>query len=217
METIDIVSRLLLATALGGLIGLERELHGQAAGLRTHIIVCLGSTLIMMVSIEVGRMYANADPSRIAAQVVTGMGFLGAGAIMKFGTTVKGLTTAACLWTVAGIGLAVGLGMWLPAVLVTVLVFVSIFVLDKLEKAIFIGRTYKRIVVTTKDVSGIIGRIEKVIEDHGITIKDVGINKLLSEKKVQLTALVKMPENLNFDKFSKDVSMVDGVEQFEVD
>lgn len=217
MEMIDIVSRLLLATALGGLIGLERELHGQAAGLRTHIIVCLGSTLIMMVSIEVGRMYGNADPSRIAAQVVTGMGFLGAGAIMRFGTTVKGLTTAACLWTVAGIGLAVGLGLWLPAVLVTVLVFVSIFVLDKLEKMIFIGRTYKRVVVTTRDVSGIIGRIERVIEDHGITIKDVGINKLLNEKKVQLTALAKMPETLDFDKFSKDVSKVDGVEHFEVD
>ena len=113
----ELLLRLVLACVLGGIIGYERQSRHKSAGLRTNMLVCLGSCLVMVLSQEIYLRvegYTNADPARLAAQVVSGIGFLGAGAIMKEGLTVTGLTTAACLWVVAGVGLAVGAGMWEP-------------------------------------------------------------------------------------------------------
>ena len=216
MGPIEILIKLVSATILGGIVGLERELHDQPAGLRTHIIVCVGSALIMIVSLEMSSFSRMADPSRIAAQVVTGIGFLGAGAIIRFGASVRGLTTAACLWTVAAIGLAVGANMYLPAIIVTIIVLLAIFVFDKLEKVIFRGKTYKKMIVTARDVPGLIGKMETVVEVHEVIIKNVGINKLLAENKVQLTVLVKVPGKFDLEKLSKEISAIDGIEQFEI-
>lgn len=129
----EILIRLVLAVAAGGLIGLEREIHGRAAGFRTHILVCLGSTLIMLLSIY-GFTGApvQGDPARLAAQVVSGIGFLGAGTILREGLSIKGLTTAASLWVVAGIGLAIGSGFYLGAVIATVLAVLTL--VNKLEQ-----------------------------------------------------------------------------------
>ena len=113
----ELLLRLVLACVLGGIIGYERQSRHKSAGLRTNMLVCLGSCLVMVLSQEIYLRvegHTNADPARLAAQVVSGIGFLGAGAIMKEGLTVTGLTTAACLWVVAGVGLAVGAGMWEP-------------------------------------------------------------------------------------------------------
>jgi putative Mg2+ transporter-C (MgtC) family protein len=112
----DIALNLLLAAGLSGLIGLEREWHVRTAGLRTHMMVGLGSALFTMAGLDLG-----SDPSRVAAQIVTGIGFLGAGAIFRSGETIKGLTTAAGLWTVAGIGMAAGAGLVAMAVTATVI------------------------------------------------------------------------------------------------
>lgn len=136
---IQIVIRLVLAFVLGGLIGLEREVHGRAAGLRTHILVCLGSSLIMLTSMHLFHLYrgvATVDPARIAAGVITGIGFLGAGTIIRSKVSVSGLTTAASLWAVAGIGLAIGSGFYLGAYVTAVMVLFTLFVLTKLEKAL---------------------------------------------------------------------------------
>ena len=112
LTDMQMMARLALAVVLGGLVGLERQMHRRSAGLRTHILVCLGSCLIMLTSMHVFDIY-NArvalDPARIAAGVITGIGFLGAGAIIRDREGVKGLTTAASLWVVAGIGLYVSL------------------------------------------------------------------------------------------------------------
>jgi len=132
------ILRLFLATLLGGLIGLEREIHGKVAGLRTHALVSLGSALMMVVSIDIYAAYrgvAPVDPSRIAAQVVSGIGFLGAGAIIRFPKGITGLTTAASLWVVAGIGLACGAGFFKPALVTTVLVFVVLVLFAQLGRA----------------------------------------------------------------------------------
>ena len=123
----EMVNRLALAAALGSVIGLERERLLWAAGLRTHMLVCVGACLIMLVSAfgfsdVLGQPNVVLDPSRIAAQVVSGIGFLGAGTILLRGEVVKGLTTAASLWAVAAIGLAVGSGLYVPALATTVLV-----------------------------------------------------------------------------------------------
>ncbi len=114
-----VLLRLSVAAILGGAIGLERELRERQAGLRTHLVVCVGAALFTLVGVY-GFTSAHTDPSRIAAQIVTGIGFLGAGAIIRQGLSVRGLTTAATLWLVAAIGMAAGAGYWDGAVIATV-------------------------------------------------------------------------------------------------
>jgi putative Mg2+ transporter-C (MgtC) family protein len=137
----QVMIRLTISLALGGLIGLERQMHRRAAGLRTHILVCLGSCLIMLTSIYISDIYKNGpmvDPSRIAAGVITGIGFLGAGAIIREREkeAVKGLTTAASLWVVAGIGLASGCGFYIAAFFTAALALVTLFFLGYFERNI---------------------------------------------------------------------------------
>ena len=132
MDELDIVIRLGMAALIGGIIGIERELHGKAAGLRTHCLVSIGSALFVLVSIEIFHTYqsvATVDPSRVAAQVVTGIGFLGAGTIIRSQAGgVQGLTTAAGLWTVSGIGMACGLGFYTAALIATVITLVVLVI-----------------------------------------------------------------------------------------
>ncbi len=138
-----ILKRLLLAFILGGIIGLEREKKGQAAGLRTHILVCLGSCLVTIISLYIYELYQKStpvDPSRIAASIVTGIGFLGAGAIIRAGKDVRGLTTAASIWISSALGMAVGIGFIFAAVITTILTFFTLsflkWVENKLERDI---------------------------------------------------------------------------------
>lgn len=131
------IIRLLLSFVLGSLIGVEREKKGRSAGLRTHILVSLGSTLIMLISLYMYHQYGAAtsiDPVRIAAGVVTGIGFLGAGAIIRSSERNRGLTTAASIWVSAAIGLAVGCGYILIAVVASLIVFLTLAPLKRLEK-----------------------------------------------------------------------------------
>ncbi len=133
--TIEFILRLLAATAMGAAIGLEREYHAKEAGIRTHILVAMGSCLFMILSIYgfdtmLGRDHVSFDPSRIASQVVTGIGFIGAGTIILQKQMVRGLTTAAGLWVTAAIGLACGNGMYLIALTTTAIVLVSLGVLN---------------------------------------------------------------------------------------
>src|SRR6185295_5857357 len=162
MDSADIqrAGRLCLAGLLGGLVGLEREISSQPAGLRTHMIVALGSCLIMLVSIHMSDLNGTkADPGRIAAQVVAGVGFLGAGAIMRSGLSVRGLTTAACLWTVAAIGLAVGCGFWRAAVVTTGLTLTATVVFQKVERRFTKGKSIRKFVVQAKDSPTLVARL----------------------------------------------------------
>lgn len=140
---LSLLGRLLLATALGGLIGLERELAGKPAGLRTNILICVGAALLMDISRSVAAAaeVGPADPARIAAQVVSGIGFIGAGTILVERGSIVGLTTAATLWVVAAIGLAVGSGAYASAVGATLLVVVTLLILGRLENFLFERRT----------------------------------------------------------------------------
>ena len=139
-QDVGMLARLFVATLCGGLIGLEREIHGKVAGLRTHALVSLGSALIMLVSMDMFAAYrgiASVDPTRIAAQVVSGIGFLGAGAIIRFPTGITGLTTAASLWVVSAIGLASGAGFFKPALAATILVLMVLFLFAQMGR--FLG------------------------------------------------------------------------------
>jgi putative Mg2+ transporter-C (MgtC) family protein len=134
---LDVLVNLLLAAALGAAIGFEREVTGKSAGLRTHILICIGSTLFTEVSIAVAALgNGSGDPSRIAAQIVTGIGFLGAGAILRTEGEIRGLTTAATIWVVAAIGIAIGAGEYVTAVGTTALVLVTLWPLRWWERQV---------------------------------------------------------------------------------
>jgi putative Mg2+ transporter-C (MgtC) family protein len=137
---LDLLGGLLLSTVLGGAIGWEREHADKPAGLRTNILICMAATLLADLSQRAAAGSAVADPGRIAAQIVTGMGFLGAGTIIKARGHVTGLTTAATLWVVAAIGMAVGFGAYVEAVGTTLLVLAALIPLRRLEEAIELRR-----------------------------------------------------------------------------
>ena len=140
--TWNLMLRILVAAALGGILGLERDIHGRGAGLRTHLLVSSGAALFMILSthvatfgVVIGLDFTKVtDPGRIAAQIVTGIGFLGAGVIIREGFSVRGLTTAACLWVAAAIGMASGAGLYILATTTTVLALFSLVLLRRLER-----------------------------------------------------------------------------------
>jgi putative Mg2+ transporter-C (MgtC) family protein len=166
--------RLLLASALGGAVGFEREIRDREAGMRTHLLVALGSALFTIVSafafhefLVSGTAVVRADPTRIAAQIVTGIGFLGAGAIIRDGSSVRGLTTAATLWVVAAIGMASGAGFYWAAVLVTVLTILALWPLRIAAYRVVerIKPAENRLVVELKEgysVAPLLGELEQV-------------------------------------------------------
>ena len=138
IHPLEILLRLLVAAGFGAMVGLERERRDQPAGLRTHIILSIGASLAMILSIELASQFRevapNGDPARLAAQVISGIGFLGAGAIIRYGPNIKGLTTATSLWTIAVISLAVGAGHFIAAGTAIVLLLIALGLLGSLEK-----------------------------------------------------------------------------------
>ena len=140
----DLIIRLAIAALLGGILGLEREIHGRPAGLRTHLLVSLGAAAFMIMSPLVAGMNPNfpGDPGRISAQIVTGIGFLGAGAIVKEGVSIRGLTTAACLWVAAAIGMACGAALYAEAILISIMAIFALVLLPYAE-VIFKTHSYR--------------------------------------------------------------------------
>ena len=179
ISVIEVFFRLLVSLILSGVIGFERESHGRPAGFRTHILVSLGSTLIMIVS-AYGFTHAfgpesGVDPSRLAAQVISGIGFLGAGTIIHEGASIRGLTTAASLWAVAGIGLAIGIGMYYPAIITTVFVVLTLIVLNQIEFSL-LSDQHNIVTVRTVDEPGQLPNVFNVLAKFGVTVTNVEIS-----------------------------------------
>lgn len=168
----EIITRLILSAVIGGMIGVEREVNNRPAGLRTHILVSVGSALIMLVSID---GFNNVgDPARLASQVVTGVGFLGAGTIIKTGNNIKGLTTAASLWVCSGIGLAIGNGYYLGGITTAGIVLLTLISLTKFERKI-IKKNSETLEVTGKNRPGLIGEIGTFLGKNNISIRDIQV------------------------------------------
>ena len=176
----DVLLRLVAAALLGAALGLEREIHGHQAGMRTHMLVSLGSALFTVLSIYGFPQIpgtAASDPSRISAQVVTGIGFLGAGAIIKYGTSIRGLTTAASLWVVASIGLAAGAGAYFLAVAGTLIALLALWptnvIIGKLELR---GGRQLRLELELKRLQAFAG-VSQVLMTHHVEIVSVASEK----------------------------------------
>jgi putative Mg2+ transporter-C (MgtC) family protein len=217
-EDVVMAGRLSLAALLGGLVGLEREMHNQTAGLRTHMIVSIGACLVMLTSVHMGEMYpAKSDPAHLAAQVVAGVGFLGAGAIMRSGLSIRGLTTAACLWAVAAIGLAVGCGFWKAASVATFLVLLATYFFQKLETRISKGRYLRRFVVHARESSSLVAQLEDILQKSGSTVREVNIERNIVDRKMQVAITASCPEDQDVDKLSRSFGALPNVERVEID
>lgn len=216
MGTHEMIFRLLLASVLGGLIGLEREANNRPAGLRTHILVSAGSALIMLVSIYGfvghGPNGEGGEPARLAAQVVSGIGFLGAGTILRQGNSIKGLTTAASLWVSGGIGLAIGDGYYVGGLATAGIVLFSLTGLRLAEKHIFPNQ-YKRINIVSSERPGLIGDIGVLLGQNQITIKQIEISQLDGNDKKDLSVdlVVKVPHNFSMDRLFVNLSRIEGL------
>jgi putative Mg2+ transporter-C (MgtC) family protein len=209
-----VLFRLVLASLLSGVVGFERELHGRAAGLRTHILLCVGSTLVMLTSIHIFEVYNGrvpCDPARIAAGVVTGIGFLGAGTIMHSKASVKGLTTATSLWVVAGLGLAVGSGMYFAAVATTAVTIVTLFLFSRVEHAMIRRDWYRTLLIESQEGVTQIKGAREVLGEYGVQVTDFEVERSDDAATMTLKIGVKLSTSRNDDRIVQDISRLDGV------
>jgi putative Mg2+ transporter-C (MgtC) family protein len=216
----EILIRLLLAAVLGAVVGFERERQNQPAGLRTHIILTVGSALAMTLSINLAIQFRplvpNGDPARLAAQVISGIGFLGAGAILHFGTNVKGLTTATSLWTMAIVGLSVGAGYYLVSVAAIVLLIIALTILNTIEKRFI--RTYSSRVVTLQaaDRPGLLKEFRKTLRKMDQSVVNFGIYKDIDQNLVTLNATIRTIEDPDLDPLVDALSQIRGIKSFNI-
>jgi len=179
MESLlDITVKIFFSLFLGGLVGLEREIKHKPAGLRTNILICLGSTIIMIVSLNLSKIYGSiVDPSRIAAQAVTGIGFIGAGAIIRSRGSVHGLTTAATIWVIAGIGLAIGSGYYSPALISTLVVMIILNLGTRLEKRFKPETDTYRYNIISVNIESVFNAIKNITNIFPFEMEEMKIEK----------------------------------------
>lgn len=205
------VLRLLLSTLLGGLIGFERETHGRPAGLRTHILVCLGSTLFTIISyIVAGHTF---DPGRIAAQIITGVGFLGAGTIIHQGSVVRGLTTAASIWTVAAIGMGVGVGgqALTLAVITAIILFITLNFVPLLERLVTGRRNEQALSVTVARGQEAMTCLLNLFSTHNLRLTALTREDATDQSAQILTARLEVPNGFSEDTFSQELASTECV------
>jgi len=202
--------RLLLAAVLGGLIGIEREIRDKPAGLRTNILICVGSTLFMSLSTQVAQLLGG-DPTRIAAQIISGIGFLGAGAFLHSHGFVLGLTTAATIWVVAGVGMALGSGMYLVAAFATAMSLVTLYFLSFIEDKIQGRRSYSYALVVT-DLNQALTSIHKVLQDSSVAAASFNFKKKSGHYRVWFNLLIPRETNVKIIQRLSEVPEIIQVE-----
>lgn len=221
---LTMVLRLIVAAVLGGIVGMERGSGDRPAGFRTHILVCVGSALFMLVSIygfddiapvtttledDIG---TRRDTARIAAQVVSGIGFLGAGTILHEGLTIKGLTTAASLWIVSAIGLAVGSGMYLLSTVATMLTMLTLVTFRTWEKRFAGTRSDRRFIrVVTRNTPGIITEITAFLSDCGIKVKTLNVKTDNKNGNIILELYLKIDRTIDMVEVADGIQNIEGV------
>jgi putative Mg2+ transporter-C (MgtC) family protein len=209
---LELLGRLLLAAVLGGAIGAERELNDQAAGLRTHMLLTIGACLFTLVS-AYGFGAGPRDPSRLAAQIVTGIGFLGGGAIVRHGLTVKGLTTAASIWATASVGVAVGAGQYLLGVGGAVLVSVTLLGLRRVGALLQRWGVSREALVLTTRPGFDVQRIMEAIRDERVEVR--GLDRQEGDGEDRIALVVKLRPRYRTEQLLDVLGRLDGVRQVE--
>jgi putative Mg2+ transporter-C (MgtC) family protein len=215
LHFLEMVGTLLLAVLLGALIGFERERADHPAGLRTHILVCVGSALVTLVSANMAG--TRFDPGRIAAQIVSGIGFLGAGTILRQGSVIRGLTTAASLWVVSGIGMAVARGgeMALLAAVTACIVFFVLATMSRVETTYVGRRGYHGLTITMQPDRDAIGELLLGIVEQGVELRRVAIGDTADGGLYRVQLLLRTPPGLTEPSLSVWLGRQRGVVSFE--
>jgi len=216
----EILLRLGLAAVLGMIVGYERERQNQPAGLRTHAILAVGSCLAMTISINLSMQFLpvvpNGDPARLAAQVISGIGFLGAGAILRYGTNVKGLTTATSLWTVAIVGLAVGAGHYFSAAGTTIAVLIILVLLSLLEKRAIPTFMMSHVIVTAHENPNLVELMQEVFKQLDKKILSMGIEADPIKKQLTVAMVIKTLENDPLTDLRKAIEEIPGITHYKM-
>ena len=208
--------KLLVSFFLGAIIGVERQFRRREAGMRTFTLICMGSAAAMLISIWIPQCYPNflnGDPGRIAAQVLTGIGFLGAGAIMQSHGSIHGLTTAACIWVVAVIGLAVGAGMYIPALIGTGLTLVILVSLERLEKRMFLNGVNKILTIICTTATPDLKAVRKILESKNIYIVSVSFESIFEQNKAIITYKVNVKAQSSYMNLFSEIRTLGYVSQ----
>jgi putative Mg2+ transporter-C (MgtC) family protein len=216
---VEVSLRLVIACLLGAAIGFEREIHAHPAGMRTHLLVSLGAAAFSVLSIfffvlPAGGGSAPTDPSRIAAQIVSGIGFLGAGAILKYGSSVRGLTTAASLWATAAVGMAAGAGAWLLALEATVLIVFSLGPLNWLIARFRLRQQdlFRLRILMTRLES--LSEISRSLTGNRIDIATISPQRL-GKGRYEVEVDVRPPTGMNHEAVVSSLSAIPGIEILE--
>lgn len=214
----EILIRLALACILGGIIGMERERNRHPAGLRTHILVCVGATLVMLCNAFIFEEYkevANLDPARMGAQVISGIGFLGAGTIIKEGLSIRGLTTAASLWAVACLGISIGLGFYTGAIFTTSIVLIILVIFSKFEY-LFYGKSGKIIILLKmQNADGQIDLISSKLREFEMFFSNISVE---AEEDNFITVKVKAVSNksISNSELLQELYKINGVSYVQI-
>jgi putative Mg2+ transporter-C (MgtC) family protein len=221
LTEIDMALRLFLAFAAGAIIGFERASRHQVAGLRTHILIALGAALLMLLSIWIPQKFLgmkNGDPGRIAAQVVSGIGFLGAGAIIRLGNNIKGLTTAASLWLIAAVGLAIGAGMFIAAAIAEFISLFTLVFMDVFEKRLFPAERNKILELSYKTPDPNTKETLEVLRSYKIRVHSVDVDENIKGKgktsRIRLFAAI--PDGADIRSLTRRLEEVDKLTRIEI-
>ena len=220
----EVAIRLLVTAGLCGVIGFERETRDQSAGFRTHILLGLGAALFTLVSaygftafteaaLQSGGRGIQFDPTRIAAQIVTGIGFLGAGAIIRQGMDVRGLTTAASLWAAAAIGMAVGAGYYFGAAATTIIVIAALYLLREVRNRLLprLRTEFGVLNVAFSDMGSEINEVVGTLERHSVQIRSLGAE--IEGGRVTYTIQLRIPPRRSMQEALQEISALSGVER----
>jgi putative Mg2+ transporter-C (MgtC) family protein len=213
MSILNMAVKLVLAVILGGVIGYEREHTQRPAGFRTHIVVCVAAALVMEISDFIFQHYhsfSNMDPARLGAQVISGIGFLGAGTIIRDGFSVKGLTTAASLWAVSCIGLAVGIGLYSGAILATAIIYITLLTLKRFEPAITPIED-SLIFIQTENRSGWMNDVNDLLARHNVAIKTVEVENDNNNENIVVRLAVYFPNIKTNTEIIEGLQKISGI------
>ena len=215
----EIFLRLAAALLAGGAIGFERERDSQPAGLRTHMILALGAALVMILSINIAIEFQgqDAEPTRLAAQVVSGIGFLGAGAILRFGFNVKGLTTASTLWTTAMVGMAIGYGYYLVSLFAVVIMLVVLTLVERFEKKFVRVNIMRTVVIDVHDREGILREVRKTMTKLADAIIAFNVQKSVKNKHMRLEIIARFNRSEKLEDMMEVISSIEGVRGIKIE
>lgn len=222
LSRIDIVAHFGAALAAGGAIGMERTFHGRPAGFRTHALVCLASSLLMLVTLTAGRWLPatggdfRMDPTRMAQGIMTGIGFLGAGVIFKEGITVRGLTTAASIWTTAAIGILMGTGLYLPGAVATVLTFGVLSVFRSIEARLPTHLYASHRIRFDRGSAMSVERLQSLLAENGFRLSGLSYRLTEDGRCFEYRMTIRTIAQANFERLATALGAIESVREFTI-